>query len=130
MKRLSLELGGKSPVVVLGDCPVPMAVEGAAGAIFFNHGQVCTAGSRLLVHRSIYAEVIDGLAGCQRHGAGRGARSRQPDGAAGFGQAARPRGRLRARRAGAGRAAGGGRRGPAGPASSIAPPSLPTVRPR
>lgn len=62
MKRLSLELGGKSPVVVLGDCPVPMAVEGAAGAIFFNHGQVCTAGSRLLVHRSIYAEVIDGLA--------------------------------------------------------------------
>jgi len=61
MKRLSLELGGKSPVVVMGDCPVPMAIEGAAGAIFFNHGQVCTAGSRLLVHRSIYDAVIAGL---------------------------------------------------------------------
>ncbi|MBB3861297.1 phenylacetaldehyde dehydrogenase [Novosphingobium hassiacum] len=62
MKRLSLELGGKSPVVVLADCPVPMAVEGAAGAIFFNHGQVCTAGSRLIVHRSIYEDVVQGLA--------------------------------------------------------------------
>ncbi len=62
MKRLSLELGGKSPVVVLGDCPVAMAVEGAAGAIFFNHGQVCTAGSRLLIHRSIYEDVLAGLA--------------------------------------------------------------------
>lgn len=62
MKRLSLELGGKSPVVVLPDCPVPMAVEGAAGAIFFNHGQVCTAGSRLLIHRSLYAQVVEGLA--------------------------------------------------------------------
>lgn len=62
MKRLSLELGGKSPVVILEDCPVPMAVEGAAGAIFFNHGQVCTAGSRLLIHRSIYEDVVQGLA--------------------------------------------------------------------
>lgn len=61
MKRLSLELGGKSPVVVMGDCPVPMAIEGAAGAIFFNHGQVCTAGSRLLVHSSIYDAVVSGL---------------------------------------------------------------------
>lgn len=61
MKRLSLELGGKSPVVIMPDCPVAMAVEGAAGAIFFNHGQVCTAGSRLIVHRSLYEEVIAGL---------------------------------------------------------------------
>jgi len=73
MKRLSLELGGKSPVVVLEDCPVPMAVEGAAGAIFFNHGQVCTAGSRLLIHRSIYESVVQGLgqaAGAMMLGAG------------------------------------------------------------
>jgi phenylacetaldehyde dehydrogenase len=61
MKRLSLELGGKSPVVIMDDCPVAMAVEGAAGAIFFNQGQVCTAGSRLLIHRSLYEEVLAGL---------------------------------------------------------------------
>lgn len=62
MKRVSLELGGKSPVIVLEDCDPAMAVAGAAGAIFFNHGQVCTAGSRLLVHRSRYDEVLSGLA--------------------------------------------------------------------
>ena len=49
MKRVSLELGGKSPVIVLDDCDVDHAVQGAAAAIFFNQGQVCTAGSRLYV---------------------------------------------------------------------------------
>jgi phenylacetaldehyde dehydrogenase len=62
MKRLSLELGGKSPVVVLEDCDPDEAAQGAAGAIFFNHGQVCTAGSRLLVHRSLYEPVLERLA--------------------------------------------------------------------
>ncbi|WP_068093268.1 aldehyde dehydrogenase family protein [Novosphingobium rosa] len=62
MKRLSLELGGKSPVVVLEDCDPDVAAQGAAGAIFFNHGQVCTAGSRLLVHRSLYEPVLKRLA--------------------------------------------------------------------
>ena len=62
MKRVSLELGGKSPVIVLDDCDPAMAVAGAAGAIFFNHGQVCTAGSRLLVHKSRYEQVLSGLA--------------------------------------------------------------------
>ena len=62
MKRVSLELGGKSPVIVLDDCDPDMAVAGAAGAIFFNHGQVCTAGSRLLVHKSRYDQVMSGLA--------------------------------------------------------------------
>ncbi|MBS7669412.1 aldehyde dehydrogenase family protein [Croceicoccus gelatinilyticus] len=62
MKRLSLELGGKSPVVILKDADVNMAIQGAAQAIFFNHGQVCTAGSRLFVDRSIYDAVVDGLA--------------------------------------------------------------------
>ena len=62
MKRLSLELGGKSPVVILKDADVGMAIQGAAQAIFFNHGQVCTAGSRLFVERPIYDAVIEGLA--------------------------------------------------------------------
>ena len=62
MKRLSLELGGKSPVVILKDADVAMAVQGAAQAIFFNHGQVCTAGSRLFVERPIYDAVLEGLA--------------------------------------------------------------------
>ncbi|MFL9960896.1 aldehyde dehydrogenase family protein [Paraburkholderia sediminicola] len=62
LKRASLELGGKSPVIVLDDCDPRKAIEGAAGAIFFNHGQVCTAGSRLYVARSIYDEVVQGIA--------------------------------------------------------------------
>ena len=41
MKRMSLELGGKSPVVIMDDCDVDMAIQGAANAIFFNQGQVC-----------------------------------------------------------------------------------------
>ena len=63
MKRVSLELGGKSPVIILKDADVEAAIQGAAGAIFFNHGQVCTAGSRLFVERAIYDRVVDGLAG-------------------------------------------------------------------
>lgn len=62
MKRISLELGGKSPVVILKDADINMAVQGAAQAIFFNQGQVCTAGSRLFVERPIYDKVMDGLA--------------------------------------------------------------------
>ena len=63
MKRISLELGGKSPVVVMGDVDVETVVGGAANAIFFNQGQVCTAGSRLYVHKSIHDKVVEGLAG-------------------------------------------------------------------
>lgn len=62
LKRLSLELGGKSPVVILKDADVQAATMGAAMAIFFNSGQVCTAGSRVLVHRSIHDQVVEGLA--------------------------------------------------------------------
>ncbi|ERJ37756.1 MULTISPECIES: phenylacetaldehyde dehydrogenase StyD [Burkholderia] len=61
LKPVSLELGGKSPVLVLEDCDPATAAEGAAGAIFFNHGQVCTAGSRLYVHQNIYDEVLGKL---------------------------------------------------------------------
>lgn len=61
LKPVSLELGGKSPVIVLPDCDPQKAAEGAAAAIFFNHGQVCTAGSRLYVHESIYDDVLERL---------------------------------------------------------------------
>ena len=62
MKRVSLELGGKSPVIVLDDCDPDVAAHGAAAAIFFNQGQVCTAGSRLYVQKGLYAKVVQRLA--------------------------------------------------------------------
>lgn len=62
IRRVALELGGKSPVIVLDDMDVETAVQGAAGAIFFNHGQVCTAGSRLYVAKPLYEKVVEGLA--------------------------------------------------------------------
>ena len=63
MTRVSLELGGKSPVIVLDDADPAQAAAGAAQAIFFNQGQVCTAGSRLFVHRSRFDQVVEQLAG-------------------------------------------------------------------
>ncbi|HXH02029.1 MAG TPA: aldehyde dehydrogenase family protein [Candidatus Competibacteraceae bacterium] len=62
MTRFSLELGGKSPVIVLEDMDPAQAAAGAAGAIFFNQGQVCTAGSRLYVQRRRFAAVTEALA--------------------------------------------------------------------
>jgi phenylacetaldehyde dehydrogenase len=61
LKKLTLELGGKSPNIVFDDAD-PAAVEGAANAIFFNHGQCCVAGSRLFVQRGRFDEVVDGVA--------------------------------------------------------------------
>lgn len=61
MTRMSLELGGKSPVIVLDDADPKSATGGAANAIFYNHGQVCTAGSRLYVHRSLFDTVVGGI---------------------------------------------------------------------
>jgi phenylacetaldehyde dehydrogenase len=61
MKRVSLELGGKSPVVVAEDANLEFAIPGTANAIFFNQGEVCTAGSRLFVHDRIFDKVVDGL---------------------------------------------------------------------
>jgi phenylacetaldehyde dehydrogenase len=63
LKRVTLELGGKSPVVVLPDVDVDATAAGAAGAIFFNSGQVCVAGSRLFAHRSIFDKLLEGVAG-------------------------------------------------------------------
>ena len=61
LKRVTLELGGKSPVVVLPDVDVAEVAQSAAGAIFFNSGQVCIAGSRLFAHRSIFDRIVDGV---------------------------------------------------------------------
>lgn len=66
MTRFTLELGGKSPVIVLEDADPAVAAVGAAMGIFFNQGQVCTAGSRIYVHRSLYARFVDELAHAAR----------------------------------------------------------------
>jgi phenylacetaldehyde dehydrogenase len=62
MTRITLELGGKSPVVVLDDCDPATAAAGAAQAIFFNQGQVCCAGSRLYVQRKMFDKVVADIA--------------------------------------------------------------------
>ena len=62
LKHVSLELGGKSPNIVLRDADLDVAIPGAANAIFFNHGQSCCAGSRLYVDNSIFDEVVEGVA--------------------------------------------------------------------
>jgi aldehyde dehydrogenase (NAD+) len=60
-RRLSLELGGKAANIVFDDAPLDQAVEGIVNGIFFNQGQVCCAGSRLLVQESIEDELIAAL---------------------------------------------------------------------
>ena len=63
LKKVSLELGGKSPNIIFKDTPdIDAAIAGAAGAIFFNHGQCCCAGSRLMVERDIFDAVVSGVA--------------------------------------------------------------------
>lgn len=61
-KRVTLELGGKSPSIVFPDADMGITVPGVANAIFFNGGQVCIAGSRLYVHRSVQDQVVEGVA--------------------------------------------------------------------
>jgi phenylacetaldehyde dehydrogenase len=62
LKKVSLELGGKSPNLVFADADMKATIPGAAGAIFFNHGQCCCAGSRLYVEQSIFDHVVHGVA--------------------------------------------------------------------
>ena len=62
LKRITLELGGKSPNIVLPDADLDAAVRGATIGIFYGKGEVCAAGSRLLVDRSIKDEFVDKLA--------------------------------------------------------------------
>jgi phenylacetaldehyde dehydrogenase len=63
LKKVTLELGGKSPVIMFDDADLAKAIPGAAMGIFFHSGQVCIAGSRLYVQRRIFDQVIEGLAG-------------------------------------------------------------------
>ncbi|MFF0436867.1 gamma-aminobutyraldehyde dehydrogenase [Streptomyces sp. NPDC004327] len=62
VKRVHLELGGKAPVVVFEDADIAAAVEGVAGAGYFNAGQDCTAATRVLVHESVHDEFVAALA--------------------------------------------------------------------
>jgi phenylacetaldehyde dehydrogenase len=62
LKRVTLELGGKSPTIIFPDADIARAIDGAARGIFSNSGQVCAAGSRLYVHQSIFEQVISGVA--------------------------------------------------------------------
>jgi phenylacetaldehyde dehydrogenase len=73
LKKVTLELGGKSPSVVFPDADLKRAISGTASAIFFNQGQCCCAGSRLFVHERIFDQVVDGvsaIAGKIRIGSG------------------------------------------------------------
>jgi aldehyde dehydrogenase (NAD+)/phenylacetaldehyde dehydrogenase len=62
LKRVTLELGGKSPSILCADADLATAIPQAAMGCFFNSGQVCYAGTRLYVHRSIYDRVLEGIA--------------------------------------------------------------------
>ncbi|MAU92727.1 MAG: betaine-aldehyde dehydrogenase [Planctomycetes bacterium] len=62
LKRVTLELGGKSPNIIFADANLKAAVRGAASGIFYNKGEVCAAGSRVLVQREIYDAFVEGLA--------------------------------------------------------------------
>ena len=62
LKKLSLELGGKSPNIVLDDADLELAARGSMAAIFYNKGEVCTAGSRLLVQRGVRGPLVEKIA--------------------------------------------------------------------
>src|ERR1700723_3025906 len=66
LKKVTLELGGKSPNIVLDDADLDVAIPGAASAIFFNHGQCCCAGSRLFVQEKSYDRVLEGVTNAAR----------------------------------------------------------------
>ena len=95
LKKVSLELGGKSPTIVFADADIDAAIPGAASAIFFNHGQCCCAGSRLYAHKKVFDQVVEGVAARSQEDQGRPRhRSHHRDGTAGLRGAVRPRDRL------------------------------------
>ncbi|HVE32581.1 MAG TPA: aldehyde dehydrogenase family protein [Gemmatimonadaceae bacterium] len=61
LKKISLELGGKSPNILFADADFEASVDGALFGLFFNQGEICSAGSRILVERSIYRRVLDAM---------------------------------------------------------------------
>ena len=66
MKRVSLECGGKSPHVVMPDADIAAAAEAIAWGIYYNQGETCHAGSRVIVHESIRAQLVEAIADVQR----------------------------------------------------------------
>jgi phenylacetaldehyde dehydrogenase len=73
LKKVTLELGGKSPAIIFPDADMDTAIAGAASAVFFNQGECCCAGSRLLAHDSVFDRVVEGvsnIAGKIKMGAG------------------------------------------------------------
>src|ERR1035438_5917668 len=62
LKRVSLELGGKSPVIIMPDADIEAAIVGASNGIFWNSGQICVAGSRLYAHQAVFDQVVEGIA--------------------------------------------------------------------
>jgi phenylacetaldehyde dehydrogenase len=61
LKKVSLELGGKSPNIILDDADLDASIPGAASAIFFNQGQTCCAGSRLFIQKDVFDKVVEGI---------------------------------------------------------------------
>ena len=61
LKKVSLELGGKSPAIVFPDADLDRAIPGTASGIFFNQGQTCCAGSRLLAHKKVFDQMVEGI---------------------------------------------------------------------
>lgn len=66
MKRVTLELGGKSPNIVFDDCDIEAAAAGAHFALYFNQGQCCCAGSRLFVHEKVHDQLVERVASMNR----------------------------------------------------------------
>jgi phenylacetaldehyde dehydrogenase len=129
LTRLTLELGGKSPALVLPDADLPAAIDGISRGIFDNGGQVCVASARVYAHRSVYRDVVDGMAAF-----GDGLRlghGLDPDADLGplvsTPQAERVAGYLDEGRAQGARVAGGERLGPAG--TFVRPTVVTGVRP-
>lgn len=67
LKRVTLELGGKSPMIVMDDADLELAIPGVANAVFFNGGQVCVAGTRLYVHNKVADKLYAGIADIARN---------------------------------------------------------------
>src|ERR1700730_16691604 len=112
LKRVTLELGGKSPNIFFDGADWEAAVDGALFGIFINQGEVCSAGSRILVEKKIYTKFVEALTEKPKSiKAGPATRSRDQDGAAGQQRAVRPRELLPSPRKKGGQ--GGHRRGAA-----------------
>jgi betaine-aldehyde dehydrogenase len=62
-KRTALELGGKAPQIIFDDANLEAAIQGSAMGLFFNQGEVCAAGTRIIAHRKVYEAVVEGLKG-------------------------------------------------------------------